>query len=379
MEVSDDIYNPVEPNYYNYKALDRLEQNIDNYLKENMVSNVEICGFEIDNSGGAPFIKYLLEKDLLFNSMIFPTESLNNNDMSSEGLIVFTKIKLFSLLRLANYNEYISKIEFKGFYVLDDSVKIFYDVTECKLNLDDIYKSSPVWFCLIDEIVNHRHILNYVFDDEVTNFFENNHEFCFLRDDSNIIYEVPILAYTGSKGSMLNFTHVFGVSCKDKNSILGPYFYFTDFKNAVREGCWNAENKAEKKKGILITDNEHGRYVNGGVVRFALFLGKTKTIENLQNDDNDMSLVKKERLNDVTLNQNIEVLTMRISDHDGKWTENYDSAFIGDIVLDNGEHLKNTPIFVVKNYNQQIPLSYHYINKVTLKEKYDSTSSYFIL
>ena len=27
------------------------------------------------------------------------------------------------------------------------------------------------------------------------------------------------------------------------------------------------------------------------------------------------------------LNQNLERLTMRVSDHDGKWTENYDCAF----------------------------------------------------
>lgn len=379
MEESDGIYNPVEPNYYNYKALDSLDTNIDDYLRENMVSNIEICSFEIENSGKDPFIKYLFEKNLLIDRMVFPSESLDYKDLSSEGLIMFTKIKLFSLLGLVDYNDYNSKIIFKGFYVLNDSIKIFYDLTECKLNLNDIYISSPLWFCLIDEIINHKHIFNCPFDEDVTSFFENNHEFCFLRDKSNIVYEIPSLVYTGNVGSMLHFIHVFGVSCKDKNSILGPYYYFTDFKNAVREGCWNSENKPEIKNGKLITDNEYGRYNTGGVIRFALFLGKIKTITNLQHDENDMSLIKKERLNDTTLNQNMEMLTMRISDHDGKWSEKYESVFIGDIELDNGEHLKNTPIYVVKNYNQQIPLSYHYINKLTLKEKYDPTRCYLIM
>lgn len=379
MEESDDIYNPVEPNYYNYKALDSLDTNIDEYLRENMVSTVEICSFEIENSGKDPFIKYLFEKDLFINSMVFPSEPLDYKDLSSEGLIMFTKIKLFSLLGLIDNNEYNSKIVFKGFYLFNDSVKIFYDLTECKLNLDDIYISSPLRFCLIDEIMNHKHILNYGFEEDVTSFFENNKEFCCLRDKSNVIYEIPSLVFAGSVGSMLYFTNVFGVSCKDKNSILGPYYYFTDFKNAVREGCWSSENKFEIKNGKLITDNEYGRYKTSGVIRFALFLGKIKTIENLQHDENDMSLIKKERLNDTTLNQNMEMLTMRISDHDGKWTEKYDSVFIGDIELDNGEHLKNTPIYVVKNYNQQIPLSYHYINKSTLKEKYNPNSCYLIV
>jgi hypothetical protein len=379
MESSDDIYNPVEPNYYNYKALESLDTNIDDYLRENNISHIEICGFEIDNSAREPFIKYLFEKDLLTNTMVFPNEALYYKDLTSENLILFTKIKLFSLLKLLDFNEYCKNVVFKGFNVFDGSFKIFYDLTECKLNLNDIYSSSGLWFCLIDEIINHKLILDCGFDDDIISFFENNKEFCFLRDKSDIIYEIPSLVYAGAVGSMLHFTHVFGVPLKDKNSILGSYYYFTDFKNAVREGCWNTENKPETKNGNLITDNEYGRYKSGGIVRIAIFLGKIKTIENLQNDENDTSIIKRERLNDVTLNQNMEKLTMRISDHDGKWAENYDSAFIGDIELDNGERFKNAPIYVVKNYNQQIPLSHHYINKITLKEKYDPNSCYLIV
>ena len=49
---------------------------------------------------------------------------------------------------------------------------------------------------------------------------------------------------------------------------------------------------------------------------------------------------------------------MRISDHDGKWTNMYDSVYLGRTELDDGTFLKNTPIWVVKNYNQQFSLSY---------------------
>jgi hypothetical protein len=59
----------------------------------------------------------------------------------------------------------------------------------------------------------------------------------------------------------------------------------------------------------------------------------------------------------------IEELTMRITDYDGKWSYNYDSAHIGVIILDDGKLLKINNQIVVKDYNQQIPLSYHYIYK----------------
>jgi len=69
------------------------------------------------------------------------------------------------------------------------------------------------------------------------------------------------------------------------------------------------------------------------------------------------------------LDQAVERLTMRISDHDGKWAETYDSAYLGYTELDNGSILKK-PIIVLKEYNQQIPLSYHYVNKKTYKNEY---------
>ena len=49
----------------------------------------------------------------------------------------------------------------------------------------------------------------------------------------------------------------------------------------------------------------------------------------------------------------------------GKWTENYDSAFLGNVELDNGKIL-NISLIVLKEYNQQIPLSFHYIRNKKL-------------
>ncbi len=99
----------------------------------------------------------------------------------------------------------------------------------------------------------------------------------------------------------------------------------------------------------------------------------------MPNDEIYNYYTKKERLDDTDLDKNMEILTMRISDHDGKWAENYDSTFLGKIELDNGEYLKNTPIYVLKEYEQQIPLSYHFIDKRYLKDLYDENNDYLIM
>ena len=380
MDVTDDIYNPVDQKYYHYNALDTLDIDIDEFMSENRVSKIEICGYEIDNSGISPFVKYLFEKDILTGILAFPSENLNYNNLKSESLIIYTKIKLFNLLQLPNYEKYEATIKFKGFMVVDDTIKIFVDLTECKIQLNDIFESNTMWFCLLDEIINYQRVLHFDIDEKNTMFFKNNLEFCFLYDTNDERYEVPSVYYSGKHSStMLNFTHMFGVSPSNKTKILGPYYYFTDFQNAVREGCWSKDHTPEKKHDVFVTDNADGRYINGGVVRFAIFLGKMKKIDNFQKDANDISDIKQERLHDFSLSQHKEILTMRISDHDGKWCEHYDSAYIGRLELDNGEYLENTPIIVVKTYNQQIPLSYHYINKSTLVGKYDINHRYLIL
>ncbi len=145
---------------------------------------------------------------------------------------------------------------------------------------------------------------------------------------------------------ILKFTHTFGVSKSDNKSILGPYFYFTNFNNAV-EQCDYSE-----------------KYDKMGLIRFAIFTGVMKIITNWESNIDDESNVKKEMLNDPNLDNKYQALTSRISDHDGKWTDKYDSVYIGSMIeLDDGSKLKENCLTVVKNYEQQLPLTCQYIDK----------------
>jgi hypothetical protein len=257
-------------------------------------------------------------------------------------------------LSLENYEIFNELIKFDGFYEYNNKLYLFFDLTENKVNLYDIYSNSSLWFGLINEIVNHKNICNIKISESVSNFFQENQDFCFLIDDKDCIYELPMVSFISTTEKKLNFTYTFGQTKEDKNQILGPYFYFKDYYTAFEEA------------GSLIKDN-----MKMGLVRFAIFTGNVKYIENYPNDQVDESEIKKQRLQDPNLDQNIERLTMRISDHDGKWADKYDSAYLGNVELDDGSYL-NKLIVVVKEYEQEIPLSYHYINKNTLKgEKED--------
>ena len=253
-----------------------------------------------------------------------------------------------------DFEKFNENVEFNGYFYDNDNnnVYLFYDITKCKIQLNDIEKYyNKVWLVLLDEILNCKHLCNIKINTQVTNFFNLNDDFCFLLDDNNNSYELPIVSYVGKQENKLNFTYTFGETMSNKNSILGPFYYFTDYFKAFDEAF------------------QHNDIKKSGVVRFALFVGRVKYIENYINDNIDSSEIKMQRLEDDTLDKNMEQLLMRIEDHDGKWREIYDSAYLGCLELDNGIILDKRTV-VVKEYNQQIPLSYHYINKKTFKNDY---------
>ena len=376
-EINDSDYTPMKLNFYNYEEVNKFDKNIDDYLYETKTQNVHFCIYQVDNNHKYPFLKYLLYKNEYSDTLELPYMALHNN-MTSENIISFSSLYLFSLFSQNNYDLFSNLIEFKGFYVYNNEVYMFYDLTKYNLKLDNITRKDPLWFCLLNEILNGSKVCNFMIDKKIVDFFIDNFPLCLLKNENNESYELPIVGYVGKNNTLLNFTYIFGETVKDKNAILGPYYYFTDFKNSIRDGAWTIDNKPETKYDILLTDNENGRYIKGGIVRFALFMDNSKYIENYPNDDIDKSDVKRERLENPLLDQQIERLTMRISDHDGIWGEKYDSVYLGAIELDNGEKLKNTPLFVIKNYDQQIPLSYHYIDKSSLTDKFDMNKEYLI-
>jgi len=358
--------NLIVKNYYNYNAVKNLKLE----MKDNIFSydNIYICSYNINNDGKYPFIRYLLTNSIINESLTFPKVEIFQN-FNLEELMNYIKVYLFSLLLLNDFEKFNEDIEFNGFLEVSNNLYIFIDITKCNINIYDIYKSNNLWLTLVDEIVNQKHLCNMQIDENVTKFFIFNEKFCFLVNENNNSYEIPIVSYVGKHENKLNFTYTFGETMSNKNSILGPFYYFTDYPTAFKDGGWSKSGKPEYKNDILLTDDAQGRYIKGGIVRFAIFIGNTKYFENYPNDSVDKSEIKLQRLQDDNLDQNIERLNMRISDHDGMWANHYDSAYLGNnIELDNGT-ITDKDILAIKDYNQQIPLSYHYINKETLIKK----------
>ena len=174
----------------------------------------------------------------------------------------------------------------------------------------------------------------------------------------------------------LCFQFMFGKIKTNKEAIFGSHYYFTDYLHAIREGGWSKDYKPEYKYDKKITENDGGKYIKGGIIRHAIFLGNCLYKENYPFDSIDKSLIKQFLMEGIEPGDNAiyEEDTIRITDYDSTWESNYDSIFIGNIPL----NITHSPMYVVKNYKQQISLSYHFIDKSNLGNVFDENQNYQI-
>ena len=234
--------------------------------------------------------------------------------------------------------------KYNGYTIINDEVYMFFDFSNYNIQIQELYHCiNSVCLVLIDEIVNHQTMCGLPIGKRVTDFFFYNKELGILLDEQDNIYESPVVVYCSKTKNLLEFTGIFGQTKSENDAIAGPFYYFTSFLKA---------NEMAKKIEC-----------GGGIVRFALFLGNIKVSLNLEKDNIDTSIMKSELLKETNNDLNSVVRqSLRLSDHDGNWTQQYDSFYIGKLELDNGMIFPDGPMWVTHNYDQQIPLSFHYVN-----------------
>jgi hypothetical protein len=309
--------------------------------------NVNICAYTISNEI-LPFLNFIMVNE--FNSFTFPYFFTPINSSIEEIREKILQCMSCHLQLNFNNDDYDKCID--GYFEYNNTCYVFLNMSLLinKLNFSDVFNNSYLCLLLMDEIVNTRHIFGIPVSNEVTNFFLSNKEFIFLVDENKDLVEIPTVAYTRELENRMLFVTMFGKSVKDKHAMFGPFHYFTDFENVMVNDLKTGDENE------IVFGCEPLKTEKYGIIRFALFFGDMKIIK--INDYNDSSEIKQERLKDVDCNQQVEGLTIKLSDHDGTWANEYDSCLLTKLTMENDKELKNVPIYVVKQYSQQIPLNY---------------------
>jgi len=414
-EIDDDNDNDNDndKSYY-YPAMECLNSDI-NTVYNNCLdgTRIHLCMYNVNTNAKQPFLEFYLIKnrhdDVYPDILCFPT-FFYYNEMNID--IATQSLNIFKMLFID-----VTNINFKG-YLLEDSnnlsdLYLFYEyknkveetlnptptpTTDNAIGSGEKYRNDIVWKVVVDEIVNSRLVCNFPIDDMVTYFFLRNPQFMFLykydNNENNIVYETPTAVYHGVNESMLYFKYIFGIPKTNYDDIMGPFYYFTNYKNAVKMSIDSYNDKynnisnsdrdtlsttSHTKSQNVISNILSSTFLNTdkkiGIIRSVIFLGVNKVPMNYPEDEVDESY-HSSILSSID-NENAQ--TNRISDHNGSWTDNYDSVYLGKLLLDNGKFITRTPLWVVKDYNQQASISYHYLSSKILNDEWSDKSDYSIL
>ena len=383
--------NPTTTSSYYYYDIesDLLKCDIENYMDTYgyETGTINICIYQINVSGKVPFIQYILQKNNSQHkkhpdTIKFPTFNyVKGMDIMSycQSILDMTFICYSENMKEENKGAYV----YKGFTNNNNEFQLFFDCSLYNIDVHKLYRENDLYLTLMDEIVNHQSICNFKIDEEVVDFFMNHPNFVYLVDADEYYIETPIVAYAGCNYNQVEFSSIFGISTSKPESLMGPYYYFTDYQNAIKAGGWvnkEIQNTSKKTSQKMVEYDEHGRFMKGGLIRFAIFPGNTKVTTNCLENSTDKSQITQNmlELDSSTMEYKNARNTIRFSDRDALWTQKYDSVYVGPMALDNGDTYQETPMWVLKDYEQQIPLTIHSIDKKTLKETWSRGDKYYI-
>lgn len=334
-------------------------------------SSINIILYNLVTSEVNPFVLFLLYKNDN-NTLEFPTINKNElpkNKTAQEYIHKLEKAyeKIFEKSKSKDESnddiDNIINIDYSGYLLKDSELYLFlaYNNDENKIELEHNKYKSRYWWTLSSELVNYKKVLSFDVDDNVTQFFLNNSTLLYVYDNTLNPYESPVVGYYGGYYKQISTVVALGLKREKPYASFGPFYYFGDYKQAMRYAIWSSLKKPMEVNGKLITKDEEGKYEKGGLVRFVLFTGKMKIMMGRPEDPDDDSDISIKGQKD---NEFIKA-TLKFRDNNGKWIKEYNSIGYGkqNIYL-KSKHKEITlnPMIALKDYEQQIPLGYYYVN-----------------
>jgi len=343
---------------FNY-PLDKINNDINiNNFRNN--DKIFICFYKIISNAqyqqiNKPFIKYLLYKYPKGNKecLSFPFTIFNNKYNPTTTANKFAQ-------KISGEKKH----KLKAFISNSYGHFFFYEYLDNYINLRNIERSNQLWWCLIDEICNHRKVVNFDVHFSVYNTFFQNPILIYLKDSHNNNIEIPVVSYFGSATKIIPYVASLGFRA-NASKIFGSYYYLGSYNNAIRNASWSPNNRLicyfDKKES-----DENGKLFNGSIIRYAAFLGTCRTI--LYRKTDPFYWFFKYLDSEVYDNKVYD----KYKSVKGKWAEKYDAILMSAVKYKNikGYININTQL-IVKDFSNFYPISIHDIDKSTLKSNWD--------
>lgn len=255
---------------------------------EGHLNIIYILCYHVTTTAKYPFLQFMMDKthcnDLIQERFTLPF--IHNDKTTNIQNMVLNKIQ-FALNNIGCNGDKVTEIMYNG--IIYDKLGKTYavvNITTIDIHGLKLLRDMTTWFILPSEIINTTEICNIIVDDDVTELFSKTPELALLNNSNDEDFEyfiLPDAVFIGGDFKSVEFTSIFGNKKTQEYDSCGEYYYFyRTFSDAIIEGGWmkNDEFNNQSLDKLLLTENEYGRYINGGINRFALFNEGNFYIEN---------------------------------------------------------------------------------------------------
>ena len=322
-------------NYYKYLAEDVVDiKKASINAGSTVIINFRICLFAMK-----PFIQY---------------EVVNR-----ENVLVFDSINIKIPGTIPN--DYVNHTYYGKLDIGDKQVLMFESKCDNVDNITEVSKNNNSFWVTVHEVMNNKHTFGMPISDSISKLLSQKEELLFLQNEDEVLIETPMIGYRGEYYKKMAVIAGLGMPRGGPYSSMGPYYYFADFKRSLRYACVTLDGKPKKVFDKLITRDDTPVFTKGGMVKFILYLGRSKVMLNKENDkkddtDESLSLASKRPFYNELL---------RLRDSSGKWATEYDSVIQPFMEIYDPELKRLRPLdpqIIIKNYDQQSALQYAYFN-----------------
>jgi RNAse (barnase) inhibitor barstar len=384
---SDDDASNHDDKCETYPFASALEKDVDE-SEIDAESVIHICVFQINTSCELPFIEYMMK--IIKNGY---------NTASEKHQFEFPSIKYAPSKRTVmdqakqHMNTLLDDdevVKYRGHLKKGNEYYLFFHKYFRKLKFPSniSMNDDALWWIVTSEIVNFKKVMYVDVDKRATDLFTKNPAIMRLYDCNNQLIETPVICYYGDQYQKITYLAFFGLLKAPLKSSFGPFYVGTNFLSSMKYACYTHDNQPfELYDGTALTTGDNGKYVEGGVLRSVLFVGKMNVF--LKSGTPDNSQISQE----VAKKDEAVRKLLALRDSNGNWTENYDTAYKGlyfvsiddDDKNDAGKKNSkkriavNTVEWFFKDYNHTSILSYHMIDTETIPDKYNvDYSEYYI-
>lgn len=387
-----------------YPFVDGLKMNVDDAVELPLDSRVEMCIYRINYGNyNIPFLEFLLysegnKKDKNGIQLVFPYILSKH---TKGGLVDQCSAPLRALFddkKTIRYNGYV-------YNKRDKRCVLFFNQLQHDDSVENripfVSSKNRWWWTLSSEIFNEHRMMNYQISDSVVAFFNMHPEIMTLKSSGKSL-ETPIACYAGKHFNYVSYMASFGMKKASTRAHFGPYYYFVGYMDAMKHACYSIRaphmekimGKHEKHTqfnylnvnylkfpphiladGTSLTVNEYGKHTRGGIVRFAVFLGRCRAFfMNGEEDRSELSMYWAKE-------DPVVMAKLALRDINGDWTRYFNAAYVGEYKFDTPDERtsKRSAGWTIKEYENQIPLSCHEIDMSNVPDEYEANFTNYVI